>query len=218
MMRKTLIKFGLPVAALAAIAVFAVMMTARIGADTDRPTIPTWPGFTMAYETDGHAYTVGQNPAVVTRETHRLEFTSMTNWTDTVTAAPTIKTRVGSFSATGSYQRMDGTTLTEYDALTDSTTQEEVGEGRVVGPFMMPFPIEESSYEFASTTTDATVCFKDKCHVNAPGLLLPAGQDGSDMVFVNDARGIPLRIGDASDGFVARTVQINDAQQTPVID
>ena len=166
----------------------------------------------MVYETDGNSYAVGQNPAVVTRETHRLEFGSPSQWTDTVTASPDVQARVGMFNVTGSYKRLDGRTYTKYDALTDTTEEEEAEEGRVVGPFMMPFPIKESGYTFTPTTTEATVCFMAECQENAEGLLY-VKPSGTEFVFVNDARGIPLRIGDESNGFVVHEIRINDPQQ-----
>ncbi len=210
MTKGTLIKFGIPVLILAAISAFvAVAVLPDVGADTEYPTIPTWPQFTMVYETDGHAVSVGPGPAEVLRETRRVEYGSATQWTDTVLQAPTIETRVGAFNRTGSYKRLDGRTYTEYDALTDATQKEEVEEGRVVGPFMQPFPIEESGYEFTPATTEATVCFMGECQENAEGLLYRT-ESGTELVFVNDARGIPLRIGD---GFIVREIRVNDAQQ-----
>ena len=219
MTRGTLIKFGIPVLILAAIAVAVVTMLPGVappgvGADHHYPTIPTWPQFSMEYETDGPAVSVGPGPAEVLREVRRLEFGSMTQWTDTVTTAPTIETRVGQFSRVGSYKRLDGTTFTEYDAMSGTTQEEEIEDGTVVGPFMQPFPIEESGYEFTPTTTEAAVCFTGECQENAEGLLY-VKESGTEMVFVRDARGIPLRIGE---GFVVREIRINDAQQPVEID
>ena len=195
---------------LAAISAFMVVVALPgVGADVEYPTIPTWPQFVMEYETDGHAVSVGQNTAKVLREVRRLDYVSRTEWNETVLEAPTVQARVGAFDRIGSYNRLDGSVFTEYNALTDTTQQKEVEEGRVAGPFMLPFPIEESGYEFTLTTTEATVCFMGECQENAEGLLYRR-PSGTELVFVNDARGIPLRI---NDGFIVREIRINDGKQ-----
>ena len=40
------------------------------------PAIPTWPPFTMVYETNGVVYSIGSSPSVTTREVRRLEYQS----------------------------------------------------------------------------------------------------------------------------------------------
>ena len=93
------------IVALAATSVVFVA-TSEIGVKASGPVgpvIPTWPQFTMVYETAGPAIAIGQNPAEVTREVRRLEYQSETQWKDIVIEAPTIETRVGQFNRVGSF-------------------------------------------------------------------------------------------------------------------
>ena len=57
--------------------------------------------------------------------------------------------------------------------------------------------------------TSAKVCFNDECTENAAGLLYKQ-TNRSELVFVDDARGIPLRVNDA---FIVREIRIQDAKQ-----
>ena len=204
-------KFSLAVlvVVVAAVGITLAVMSAR--ADDRYPTIPTWPPFTMVYETDGMAVAVGTSPARTTREVRRLEYVSRTQWTDTVLDAPTITTPVGQSSRVGSYAHMDSDTFTEFDASTGSMNTETVPETtlRGHGAVILPFPIEESGVKFTRTTTEATVCFRDECEENAQGLLY-VKPSGTERVFVDDARGIPLRV---SDALIVREIRINDNRQ-----
>ena len=70
------LSFLLFIVALAATGVVFVA-TSEIGAKASGPSgpvLPTWPQFTMVYETDGATIGIGQNPSVVSREVHRLEY------------------------------------------------------------------------------------------------------------------------------------------------
>lgn len=60
-----------------------------------------------------------------------------------------------------------------------------------------------------STTTNAKVCFLEDCTENAPGLLYRES-NGTEFVFVEDARGIPLRVGDS---FIVKEIHIKDTRQ-----
>ena len=79
----------------------------------------------------------------------------------------------------------------------------------LTGSMPPPFPIEESGVETEPTVTSAKVCFNDECTENAAGLLYRKA-NGSEFVFVDDARGIPLRVNDA---FVVKEIHIKDAKQ-----
>ena len=119
------------IVALAATSVVFVA-TSEIGVKASGPVgpvIPTWPQFTMVYETAGPAIAIGQNPAEVTREVRRLEYQSETQWKDIVIEAPTIETRVGQFNRVGSFQQLNGRTFTEFDALGGSSHETTVEEG-----------------------------------------------------------------------------------------
>ena len=195
-------------------AVVATSVVVAMSAWADGPTgpvIPTWPPFTMVYETNGIVYSIGSSPAVTTREVRRLEYQSRTQWTDTVVEAPTITTTVGSTSRVGSSTRLDGDSYTEYNASGETTHAETIGENeiRIAGSLMLPFPIEESGVETEPAVTRAKVCFNDECTENAAGLLHRKA-NGAEVVYVDDARGIPLRVDDV---FFVREIHIEDAKQ-----
>ena len=197
---------------IAAVVATSVVVAMSVWADGPAaPVIPTWPPFTMVYETDGVTYSLGSSPSVTTREVRRLEYQSRTQWTDTVIEAPTITTRVGSSSRVGASTRVNGDSYTEYNSSGESTYTETVGENTTMltGSMPPPFPIEDSRFEIESTVTSAKVCFNDECTENAVGLLRRKA-NGAEFVYVDDARGIPLRVGDA---FIVREIRIRDAKQ-----
>ena len=156
-------------------------------------------------------YSIGSSPSVTTREVRRLEYQSRTQWTDTVVEAPTITTRVGSTSRVESSTRLNGDSYTEYNASGETTFAETLGENeiRLAGSLMLPFPIEESGVETEPTVTSAKVCFNDECTENATGLLRRRA-NGAEVVYVDDARGIPLRVNDA---FVVKEIRITGAKR-----
>lgn len=210
-----IIKFGV-LAALGAVALalvgFAGMSVVRTNSDVPvAPPIPTWPALTMVYETDGAAISGGSVDGMPARETHRLDFRSATDWTDTVTAGSSVETSAGSFSRVGSYLKLKGNTLTEYDSLSGLTDTRTIADGVTMGAgaFMMPFPVEAPGVTLTRTTTMATVCFQGVCTDNAEGRLYTRS-GGGKSVFVDDARGIPLKLGDS---FVVHKVEINSARQ-----
>ena len=175
------------------------------------PAIPTWPSFTMLYETTGITYARGSSQIETTREVRRLEYQSATQWTETVVEAPTINTPVGPSSRVGFSTRLDGDSYTEFNASGESTYTDTVGENtmRIVGSMPPPFPIKELGVATESTTTSAKVCFHDECTENAAAVLYRKA-NGSELVFLDDARGIPLRVNDT---FVVKEININDAKQ-----
>ena len=175
------------------------------------PVIPEWPPFTMVYETNGIVYSIGSSPSVTTREVRRLEYQSRSQWTDTVVEAPTITHTVGWSSREGDSARVDGDSYTEYDSsgeLTYAETLEE-NETRLAGSLPLPFSLEESGVETEPTVTSAKVCFNDECTKNAAGLLHRKA-NGAEVVYVDDARGIPLRVGDV---LFVKEIRIEDARQ-----
>ena len=228
MINKGRIQLSLAALAVAAVVVGVALVTVLgigVRADATKPvppgvvsvTIPTWPAFSMVYETDGAVVAVGADPAQTIREVRRLDYQSKTQWRDTVLeAAPTIQTSVGEFSRVGSYVHLDGDTYTEFNAMdgaeSEKTIREETiekGTTRLAGPILYPFPIEESGIETTATSTTATVCFQEKCTDNAQGLLYRKAS-GSEKVFVDDARGIPLRV---DNKFIVRELKIDDERQ-----
>lgn len=200
-------------------AAFAVTAgtSAGVASDGTRVVIPTWPAFTMTYETNGITVGIGDDPSATTRETRRLDFVSKTHRTDTVLEAPTITSKVaGPQSRVGAYEQLRGRTVTEYEPKEGPIVEKTVPENvrYAAGSMMMPFPMVESGYAFTEVPTTATVCFQDRCVDNAVGLLYRTDND-SEIVFVNDARGIPLRMGHPANTnvFVVSEIRISDARQ-----
>ena len=198
---------------IAAVVAASVVVAMSVWADGPAgPVIPTWPPFTMVYETNGIVYSIGSSPSVTTREVRRLEYQSRTQWTDTVIEAPTITSKVGSTSRVGYSTRVDGDSYTEYNASGEMTYAERLGENETMlagSSLPPPFPIEDSRFETEPTVTTAKVCFNDECTKEAAGLLHRRA-NGAEFVYVDDARGIPLRVGDA---FIVREIRIQDAKQ-----
>lgn len=176
----------------------------------EAPDIPTWPSFTMLYEADGPIYSVGNSDPVTTREVRRLVYTSPTQWTDTVIEATAVETPVGTESTVGNTSNLKDTSYTESDASGETTYTETVEADTtiLVSGVPPPFPIEDSRITTSPTTT-AKVCFIDQCAENAPGLLYRKAS-GAEVVYVDDARGIPLKMGEA---FVVKEIRINSARQ-----
>ena len=197
---------------IAAVVAKSVVVAMSVWADGPAgPVIPTWPPFTMVYETNGVVYSIGSSPSVTTREVRRLEYQSRTQWTDTVVEAPTITTMVGSTSRVASSTRVNGDSYTEYNASGELTYADTVGENTTMlaGSLPPPFPIEDSRVETEPTVTSAKVCFNDECTENAAGLLRRRA-NGAEVVYVDDARGIPLRVNDT---FVVKEIRITGAKR-----
>ena len=198
-------------AAVATGAVVAMSVWADEPTGTD-PVIPEWPPFTMVYESNGIVYSIGSSPSKTTREVRRLEYQSRTQWTDTVVEAPTITTTVGSHSRVGFSARLNGDSYTEYDASGELTYADTVGEKETLLTTGVPgpFPIEAPRFETEPTVTSAKVCFNDECTEKAAGLLYRRAANGTEFVYVDDARGIPLRVNDV---FLVKEIHIKGANQ-----
>ena len=180
-----------------------------------------WPPFTMVYELEqGQVAMVGDR-RVDSRQVRRFEYRSATEWVDTVIKSAPIETRVGTFSAVGSYRRLDGRKHTEYDAATDSVSEEEIDEGVrfVQYPFLLPsqhLPLEEAlGLTPTRVETGILVCFRDRCQENAVGLLYQEESRSEnhlppDRVFADDSRGFPLRVGTR---FVVRELRVDDERR-----
>jgi hypothetical protein len=196
---------------LTAVAV-SVFIAVSVRADQPvAPTIPTWPAFSMLYETDGETYTRGSSPQVNTREVRRLDYQSPTQWTDTVVEAPTITTSVGSHSRVGYTAQLNGTSYVEADAAGRQLHTYTVDEDTtfLVGTMPPPFPIVASGVTTTTKATTAKVCFQTECTENAGGVLYTKS-NGSEFVYVDDARGIPLQV---NDSFIVKEITINDTKQ-----
>ncbi len=189
-------------------AVISAMVLVSIGAfSTPATMVHELPSFTMRYTlSDGQSVTVG-NTAVAAGQERRLVYTSHDDWVDTVVTSSDIVTRVGTFSAVGSYRSVKGDVYTEYRSIDGDTSTSSVSDGSSknvrIPPhaWLMPFPIELiragtiTMTQNGATPTTARVCFQTVCTDNYTGLGFT--EDGVTSVYVNDARGIPLKIGDS---------------------
>ena len=199
--------------AAAVVVSITVAVSVRAG-EREYHTMPTWPVFSMLYETPGFTYTRGEGEPVTIREVHRLDYVSDTQWTNTVVESPTITTAVGSHDRVGYYTQLSGTTYTEYDDAGETLHTETVEDDTtlIVGTMPAPFPIVQSGVATTSTDTIAKVCFQGECTINADGVLYTM-DNGSEFVFLDDARGIPLRV---NESFVVKEITIQDVKQ-PIV-
>jgi hypothetical protein len=176
-----------------------------------------WPPFTMVYELEqGQAATVG-NRQVDSRQVRRFEYRSSNEWVDTVIESAPIDMQVGTFNAVGSYRRLDGRKLTEFDSVVNSVSEEEIDEGVLFLPnaFLLPLQNQALALEEAHgltptrVETGVLVCFRDVCEENAVGFVYRL-EDGREHVFADDSRGFPLRLGDA---YVVKELRVDDERR-----
>ncbi len=190
-----------------------VAMSAR-AEEREYHTVPTWPAFSMLYTTPGYTYTRGQGEPVTVTETHRLDYVSATQWVNTIVYSPDVTTAVGTHNRIGQYTALNGSTYSEHDSDGNVTHTETVADDTtfIVGTMPAPFPIVASGVETTTTTTTAKVCFQEECAENVGGVLYTM-DNGSELVFVDDARGIPLRV---NESFVVKEITIQDSKQAIV--
>ena len=173
------------------------------------------PPMTMLYEAYGPSISVGDRSIEPFKELHRLEYRSETQWVDTVIESPAVDLgRYGTRSSVGSYTRLNGKSITEYDAMDGSIDESTVSDDTVFVPdpalaLGTPDLLDHSSkFTKSRVTTSAKVCFNGECVENAVGILYESSRTA--LVFVDDSRGIPLRLGD---GFLVRSVEIHDSKR-----
>ena len=198
----------------AVLAIIVVVGGATIGivawANQARAEPNDWPPLVMKYNVE--AAVSGRSIG----EVRQLTYNSRTSWIEEVIEADDIVVSVGTFNNAGSYQKLDGRVYAEYDAITGRTSTETIPKGVVMIPRggMIPIPIAvlESILgkpaEKVATTTK--VCFDDDCTELASGWKITDGK--STLVFADDARGIPVQIGN----FVVTEVLVRGARQ-PVV-
>ena len=86
--------------------------------DASSSEISYWPALTMVYEMDG-----ATSNGKTTREVHRLEYRSVSDWTDTVIESDLFESlALGTVSNVGSYERLKGKKVETYDSITDDVT------------------------------------------------------------------------------------------------
>ncbi len=153
-----------------------------------------WPTLTMTYPV---TLTVNEEAIQQTRE---LMYNSWDSWTETVTAADSFEIPQGTFSDVGSYQMVANGKYITYDATTGETLTEDIKDGvvHIARGGLSPMPLskleEHLGKKLTSVTTATRVCFNDECTDNATGWEMRDGK--SVVVFADDARGIPVKIGD----------------------
>ena len=182
------------------IAAFAIAEMGFIPSSSTGSDAPTWPVRVMSYDTTGKFFVIADNEAEEATKTRRLEYFSDAAWTATVTAAPDMVTRYGTFSDVGSYQRIADGVHTAYDAVTGETTTMTLSDDKtmVVTSSLVPSPLADLREAVASNpfkvTTAATVCFNAVCETAAEGWAFDVGNGVTD-IYADDARGIPLLVG-----------------------
>ena len=200
--------------AMVVVAMVAVAVVMAIRSNVaGQPVNTDWPSLTMTYGTGAPLTLVGDSEQTGA-EVRRMDYTSKDNWTDTITEAPDIATAVGTFNPTGSFVSLSNGVITEYDAITGTTSTVAATDGvsHVAGAAFVRYSIntlKERGYEFARVETDARVCFQTACKDNASGIRMV--HNGREYIFVDDVRGIPLKFGASS--FKVREVLIDDVKQ-----
>ena len=168
------------------------------------------PRMTLVYDVYGPEVSVGGKGVSSYKEVRRLEFRSKTDWTETVIESPSINLgRYGSGSNVGSYRRLDGAIITEYDSLDGSIRESAVADDAIFVPnsaftvaYMSTKPLGD--IPGVVVTTDARVCFNDDCQGNADGIKYSA--NGITLVVLEgDNWIIPIELGD---GFSLRSADI----------
>ena len=136
--------------AVASVLALGVVMTVLALAFTNRtgPNLPEpLPPMTLTYEVYGPSVGVGSRSIPAFKETRRLDYRSQTDWTETIITSPTLDLGTyGTGTYQGSYTTLNGNTITEYDALTDTTDTRSVGAG-----IHLPFDALGHAYTPAGT-------------------------------------------------------------------
>ena len=189
-LRWTPLRFVVAVLALVAVGVGTFVLSG----DQTKTSVTDWPPLTMTYQTDfvinGATYD----------ETRMLTYKSRNSWEEKVIAADSFELREGVFSTVGSYRKLENDQFTTHDQLSGSPDVEEVDEDVLTIPryylFANPIePLEEFlDIKLTPVTTKTRVCFEDACTDDAPGWEFR--YKDVLVVYADDARGIPVSVGD----------------------
>ena len=186
------------VAICALIAGLALILTIRAGGEVGPGELPS---MTLVYEVKGPAVSTGDGSAPAYKELRRLEYRSKTDWAETVIESPTIDLgRYGTGNNIGSYLRLDGNVITEYNAMTGNTGESFVEDGATFVPNAAFTIFHMSTRHFAdvpgvAVTTDAYVCFNGDCEESEKGVRYEYGRT-TLVVLEGDSWMIPLEYGD----------------------
>ena len=176
------------------------------------------PPMTMIYEVDGDSYKVGDRSIPVYKELRRLEYVSKTNWIDTVIESPSVDLgRYGTRSAVGSYTRLEGNTITEFDAIDGTTEVDTVASDAVFLPArafsygLLSRNLFDTDPDIARSAvpSEASACVNGECEAEAPALRYTG--NGVDVVILDvesESWMIPLKLGDE---FLVKSIDIQSA-------
>ena len=182
----------------ALIAAVALVLTIREGGEAGLGELPS---MTLVYEVNGPAVSTGGGSVPVYKELRRLEYRSKTDWIETVIESPTIDLgRYGTGNNTGSYLRLDGNVITEYNAMVGSSEESIVEDGAIFVPnaaftFVHTSPKLLGDIPSVAVTTDAHVCFNGDCEETTEGVRYEYGRTPL-VVLKGDNWNIPLEYGD----------------------
>ena len=189
--------------AMMALAALAAVLLHRSLTEAQEDRIHTMPSMILEYKTDGPAIGVG-NRSVDFKEVRSLDYTSRTEWTDTVIQAPSVNLgRYGTGSTVGSYVSLDGTTITQYNALT-GTLETSTNDGGIYLPgsafsfATLPPAKMDAAPEYTKSTvaTSAKVCEdEDTCRENVSGTRYRDASGLDLTMYKTDAWFIPLKLG-----------------------
>ena len=143
------------------------------------------PPMTLTYEVYGASVSVGNRSIPRFKELRRLEYRAQNDWTETVIESPTLDLgRYGTGSDVGSYMTIKGNTETRYDAMSDTTSTQSLGNGAHLpnGAFGIIYapptnPLGPGSVR-TGVATEARVCFNGDCEDNASGRQIHQRQQG----------------------------------------
>lgn len=177
------------------------------------------PPMTIIYETDGPVVKSGDNPSQAIREVHRLQYRSRTEWTDTVVESQGADVVAGNFSevydTTGSYSRLEGGQLKEFNAYLDHLTEYTIEPNTIhlptgaLAPYHLEVLFQIEGIKRTSIATNTRVCYRDECEDNVGALLHT--YNGQEFVFLDETRwDIPLNLGSR---FVVREIRIDQERQ-----
>ena len=213
-MRRTTATMGIFVASVLALGALVTVAALAFTGDTG-PNLPEpLPPMTLTYEVNGPGVSVGDRVIADYKETRRLEYRSQTEWTETVIESPQLDLgRYGTGTNEGSYQKLNGSVLTEYDAMIGTTDTSSVGAGVFLPLDALGYaytPVGSSPLKDTVTTEavtmDVRVCAANGvCADNVPGTKYTAGSGRELVVYEGADFVLPVRSGH----FVLKSVLIN---------
>lgn len=191
---------------IAALAALAVVLWQTTRSEAQENQIHVMPRMALTYETNGPAIGVGDRDVGGFREIRRLDYTSRTNWTDTVIESPTVDLgRYGTASNVGSYESVNGKAAVSYDAMTDSLDEYtrdssafSVPNVAFVYAAIPPDTLDAagSGYTKSVVASNVSVCKDGSCQENVSAVRYRKPNTSFDLVmYKTDQWFIPLKNG-----------------------